>query len=59
MKATKIRVVVAVECLDVDAVSNLALKALSNFADGSEAGVLKFDDGDEVRWEITREEIDS
>jgi hypothetical protein len=58
MKATKVTVCIEVEALSVDCLRGLADRAIEHVEREFEAGELRADDGDVVRWNVTRKPVE-
>lgn len=58
MQATKYTLQINIECLSKDSMFGLISKACDQISDEVDSGTLHHDDGDEVSWEITTEQVE-
>lgn len=57
MKAQKVTVTIVVEGLSIDIVSGMVAKAIEQVQREVESGVLFCEDGDTVRWNTERTQV--
>lgn len=58
MKATKYEVTVRLECLSVDCIYGLLIEVAGHINNKTLDGNLEHEDGDSLRWYITKTEVD-
>ena len=58
MKATKTKMTITVEVLNIDSIPGLLFDAIKCLKEEADQGVLRKDDGDEIFWSTTRKEVE-
>jgi hypothetical protein len=58
MKASKVKVTIETETLDIDSVGALVMEALDQISREAENGHLRTSDGDQVSWKTEREPVE-
>ncbi len=58
MKATKYTVTIVIEVLSLDSVEGMLPLAAAQIGNEVTTGVLRHDDGDEIRWDYTSKAVE-
>lgn len=58
MKATKVKVIIEIEVLSIDSVQCVYMEAIKGIEREITEGSVRMDDGDQVKWKVTREEVE-
>jgi len=58
MKAQKVMLSINMEGLSIDIARGMIADVLAQIDNGNESGMLRSNDGDEIRWDTTRKDVE-